>query len=146
LRVRLVTKQREPDVSEASRAMAVVLDKVRSFGGHVDELSSTALVAVFGLDPGDDAVRLAAYAAMAVAQGTAPARREERARPAVRAAIHTERPPVGRLDDVPEIDADAKRAAWAVLDALTGGAEPGIVAVSARSATFLARRFALPPG
>jgi DNA-binding NtrC family response regulator/tetratricopeptide (TPR) repeat protein len=143
LRVRLVAERGQTDVSETSRAMAAILDKVESFGGHIDELSPQGLLAAFGLEPVDDAPRLAAYAAMAVDRLVALARREDPTRPAARMAIHTDRALVGQLDDGAAIDAEARRAACGVLDALAAGAEPGTVMVSAQAATFLARRVEL---
>jgi DNA-binding NtrC family response regulator/tetratricopeptide (TPR) repeat protein len=143
LRVRLGSEPAETDISEAGRAMAAVLDKVRSFGGHIDELSPYGVLAIFGLDPVEDAPQLAAYAAMAIEREAARAGPADSARPAVRVAVHTDRLLVGRHDGGAAIDADAKRAACAVLDTLAAAAEPGVVVVSPQAATFLARRVEL---
>ena len=43
-----------------------LVDKVRSFGGRVEELSAAGFVALFGLDPVEDPVRRAALAALAM--------------------------------------------------------------------------------
>lgn len=50
----LVAPRAQPGSSEASRTLDLVVEKVRSFGGHVDELGATGLVAAFGLEPVDD--------------------------------------------------------------------------------------------
>ena len=52
--------------SQSSRALEGVIAKVQSFGGRVEELTPTGLVAAFGLDPAEDAPRRAAHAAMAI--------------------------------------------------------------------------------
>src|SRR5215471_9480208 len=55
LRVALVSPG-EPDVSlETARALDVVVDKMRTFGGRVEGISPTGALAVFGLETPDDA-------------------------------------------------------------------------------------------
>jgi transcriptional regulator with AAA-type ATPase domain/tetratricopeptide (TPR) repeat protein len=145
LRVRLASESGETDASEASRVMAAVLEKVRSFGGHVDELSVLGLLAAFGLEPVDDAPRLAAYTALAIEKVVARARRDDPARASVIVAIHSDRLLVGRHDAGAVLDADAKREARAALDALMDRAEPGMMVATAPAATLLARRFEVVP-
>jgi hypothetical protein len=123
--------------------MEIILDKVRSFGGQIHELSPTGVLAAFGLEPVEDAPRRAAHAAMAVERAVARARKEDPARPGVKLAIHTAELLVGRVDGVAEMDADAQSAARAMLDALVDPADAGMVVVSASSATFLRRWFDL---
>jgi DNA-binding NtrC family response regulator/tetratricopeptide (TPR) repeat protein len=130
--------------TDASRAMGIVLDKVRSFGGEVEEFSAGGVVAAFGLEPLGDAPRRAAYAALAI-QRVIAARREDPTGRAVELALHAERLPVARLGDALEIDADAKRRAQAVLDALAARADPGAVMVSGEAAALHARRIELVP-
>ena len=60
--------------SPSSRALEGVIAKVHSFGGRVEELAPTGLVAAFGLDPVEDAPRRAAHAAMAIHKLAARAR------------------------------------------------------------------------
>jgi DNA-binding NtrC family response regulator/tetratricopeptide (TPR) repeat protein len=147
LRARLVGTLGELAPSDTIRAMSVVVDKVQSFGGSVDELSPTGLVAAFGLTPGDDATRQAAYAALAIERSVERARREDPARPGVSLTLHTDFLPVGRHALGLEVDADAKRPVLAALTALRGG--PGTVVVTAPVAALLVRRFelvALEPG
>jgi hypothetical protein len=83
LRARLVSSGGEPRSSELSRAMEAVVDKVRSFGGVVDELSPTGLIAAFGLEPVEDALEHAAFAAIAIQTVTASGHQENPARPVV---------------------------------------------------------------
>jgi tetratricopeptide (TPR) repeat protein len=133
-----------PGSMEASRAMDIVLDKVRSFGGKVAELGTTGVVAAFGLEPLEDAPRRAAYAALAIHRVVT----TRGDMPTVQApvlALHTERLPVARLGDSLEIDADARRRAQSILDALADRADPGTTMVSAPATALLARHFELVP-
>src|SRR5262249_47207121 len=52
--------------SQASRALDAIIAKVHNFGGRVEELTPAGLVAVFGLEPAEDAARRAAHAAIAI--------------------------------------------------------------------------------
>jgi len=143
VRVGLVSPRPDPLSSETTRALEAVVDKLRGFGGRVEELSATGVVTSFGLDPVEDAPARAAHAATVVQRLAARARSEDPSRPAAKVVIHTEQLTVGRLGDEIQIDADGRRAAFAVLDAALAAAEPGAVVATAGAATFLARGFAL---
>ncbi len=145
LRARLLSSGGEPRSSDLSRAMEVIVDKVRSFGGVVDELSPTGLIAAFGLEPVEDALEHAAFAAIAIQTVAARGHQENPARPVVTLALHTELAKVGRHREGLAVDGDAKRLARAVLEALGEPAEAGTVVVSPQAATLLARRFELVP-
>ena len=149
LQARLVARGVEPEAAVLRRAMEVAVEKVRSFGGHVEALAAMSLVAVFGLEPMEDAPRYAASAAMAIQKVAARAHDEEPGWPAVVLAIHTAQVPVGRHSGGHAVDADAKQAPVAALGALGDRAEPGTVVVSAAAAPLLARCFelaaAIPP-
>jgi hypothetical protein len=125
--------------------MEVMVDKVQSFGGVVDELSATGLIAAFGLAPVEDALEHAAFAAVAIQKIASRAREENPTRPAVTLALHTELTRVGRHREGVSVDGDAKRPAWAVLEGLAEQAETGTVVVSPQTAALLARRFELVP-
>jgi len=143
VRVGLVSPRPDPPSSETTRALEAVVDKLRVFGGRVEELSATGVVAAFGLDTVENAPERAALAATVVRRLAARAREEDSARPAARVAVHTEQLVVGRLGDRMEIDADGRRAALTVLDAALAAAEPGAVLATSAAATFLARGFTL---
>ena len=134
-----------PGAVDASRFMETVLDKIQSFGGQVDELSARRAVAAFGLEPEEDAPQHAAHVALALLKAGTRARASDPTRPLPRLAIHTDMVVVGRLGDRVQLDADSRRAARAVLDALIELAEPGTSVVSGGAALFLARRFELVP-
>ena len=144
LRARLAADPAGPDSMDPSRAIQIVLDKVRSFGGTLDEIGASEVSAAFGLEPLDDAPRLAAYAALAIQRAVA-AGRGDLGLPGVALALHTKRLPVARVGDVIEVDADAKRRVEEVLEELANRAAPGVTLVSAQGAALLARRFELVP-
>ena len=145
LSVALQSGEAAPGTADTSRFMETVLDKIQSFGGQVDELSARRAVAAFGLEPEEDAPQHAAHVALALLKAGARARASDPTRPLPRLAIHTDMVVVGRLGDRVQLDADSRRAAHAVLDALIELAEPGTSVVSGGAALFLARRFELVP-
>ncbi|MGH7322768.1 MAG: sigma 54-interacting transcriptional regulator, partial [Candidatus Rokuibacteriota bacterium] len=130
---------------DTNRALEVLVEKTRSFGGRVEELSRTGIVAAFGVEPVEDAPRRAAHAAMAIQRISERARQINPERAAVAVSIHTGEFPVGQVGGAPQIDLGAKREAWIALQALIEGAEPDTIVVSAATAPMLARRFDLVP-
>ena len=127
--------------SQSSRALESVIAKVQSFGGRVEELTPTGLVAAFGLDPAEDAPRRAAHAAMAIQKLAARAREANGREPDVVIGLHVAPVLIGRVGPRIEIDAGAKRAQWPVLDQLLEGRAPGETVASGEAGTFLERRF-----
>ncbi|MBI3624638.1 MAG: AAA family ATPase [Candidatus Rokubacteria bacterium] len=123
----------------------MLVDKVQSFGGRVEEMSPTGIVAAFGLEPVEDAPRRAVHAAMAIHNAAERAGRIETESSPVKIGIHVGQFLVGQAAGGPEIDLDAKRQAWAVLDALLARGEPATTVISGAAATFLERRFHLVP-
>ena len=67
---------------ELSRVQEAIIEKVQSFGGTVDDLSATGLVAAFGIAPVEEALQHAAFAALALNKIALRAREENQARPA----------------------------------------------------------------
>jgi DNA-binding NtrC family response regulator/tetratricopeptide (TPR) repeat protein len=128
---------------DAGRVIEILVEKVQSFGGRVEELGRAGIVAAFGLDQVEDAPRRAAHAAMAIQKISERARRTNPERPAVRVGLHTSQFPVGQAGGVAEIDPGAKREAWAVLATLTAGPEPDTILLSSAAAALLERRFEL---
>ena len=145
VRGRLVPARIEARASEGGRGMEIVLDKVRSFGGQVSDVSVTGILAAFGLEPVEDAPRRAAHASLAIARAVARAREGDPSHPEVQVGIHTAEVPVARVDGDLVMDADARDAASAVLDALLDRAAAGGVLVSTSTAAFLRRWFDLAP-
>jgi DNA-binding NtrC family response regulator/tetratricopeptide (TPR) repeat protein len=129
--------------SQASRALDAVIAKVHSFGGYVEELTPTSLVAAFGLEPAEDAPRRAAHTAMAIQKEAARARNGGEEVPEVTIGLHVAPLLIGRLGPRIEIDGAAKRAQWPVLDLLLQAGAVGETVTSAAAAPFLDRRFEL---
>jgi DNA-binding NtrC family response regulator/tetratricopeptide (TPR) repeat protein len=127
----------------ASRALEVLVDKVQSFGGRVEELSPAGVFAAFGLDPVEDAPTRAAHAAMAILKAAERARRAGTEPLAVTMGIHVGQVLVGQAGGSSQIDAEAKRRAWAALEELVSSAPQDATVVSEAAATFLERRFDL---
>jgi len=127
--------------SDKGPALDVVVDKLKSFGARIDELSPTSVGAVFGMEPVEDAPRRAAHAAMAMQNAAARGRDGEPF--TVTTAIHVAQVQVGQVGSDLQIDAVAKRIEWMVLDPLLAAARTGSLVASPAAAPFLARRFTL---
>ncbi len=143
LRATLITPDADEELPDTSRALDVLLDKLRAFGGRIEELSPRGVGAVFGLEPVEDAPRRAAHAAMAIQKAAERGRRGEGEPFSVKIGIHVGQVLVGQASAGIEIDASAKHAQWTVLDALLASASPDSTRLSAAAATFLERRFDL---
>jgi DNA-binding NtrC family response regulator/tetratricopeptide (TPR) repeat protein len=145
LRASLAVAPAEDDLAETSRALELLVDKIHTFGGRVEELGQTGLDASFGLEPIEDAPRRAANAAMAILKAAERARERRGEILPVRIGMHTAPYMIGQISGAPQIDQAAKRQAGAILDALVEVAEPDSAVVSGATVPFLERRFALTP-
>jgi transcriptional regulator with AAA-type ATPase domain/tetratricopeptide (TPR) repeat protein len=128
---------------DTSDALEAAIEKVRLFGGRVEELSPGAIAATFGIEPVENAAHRAALAARAIMKAAHRAREGEHA--ASKLAIHVASVLVGHVDGVARIELDSKRALCDVLEALTNEAGPGSITVSAAARAFLERRLELVP-
>ena len=131
--------------SQSSGALEAILAKVQSFGGRLEELSPTGLVAAFGLDGVDDAPRCAARAALAIHRDGQRAREHGGPALAMTIGLHIASVLIGRLGPRIEISAEAKRVHWPTLERLIGEREPDETVVTAAAEPFLERRFELKP-
>jgi DNA-binding NtrC family response regulator/tetratricopeptide (TPR) repeat protein len=131
--------------SRASRTLDVIVAKVHSFGGRIEELTPTSLVAVFGLEPTEDFPRRAAHAALSISRSMQ--RDHEPGRTAFDAivAMHAAMLSIAHIGSRVELDAHAKRAPWEMLERLRHVAVAGAPLVSAAMAPYLERRFELVP-
>src|SRR5438094_2726538 len=145
LRADLVTSSSVRAMSDAGPVLETLVEKVQSFGGQVEEVSPRGLVAVFGLEPIEDAPRRAAHAALAIQKIAAHAGRSSAEFQGVRVGLHAGEFLVARVASAVRIDHEAKREAWTQLEAFVGKAEAGTVLVSGATRPFLARRFVLVP-
>jgi len=132
-------------VAENSVALETLVEKVESFGARVEELTPTRVVAAFGLDGVEDALRRAAHAALAIHNAIERSHRDGRPLPRVEVGLHTALMLVGRRGPRVVIDGDSGRAERLVLERLLGGGPPGETVVSAAAAPLLERRFELAP-
>ena len=122
-----------------------MIDKLQTFGGRVEEVTPTSVVASFGVDPVEDAPRRAAHAAMVIHKRAERAREDKSRTPGVKIGIHVAQVLVGRSASRIDIDAEAKRAQGPVLDQLLQTIGPDETVASAAAAPFLERRFELVP-
>jgi DNA-binding NtrC family response regulator/tetratricopeptide (TPR) repeat protein len=129
---------------DTGRVIEALLEKARSLGGRVEELGASGFVALFGLDPVEDAMRRAALAAVAMQRAAQRAAGGDPG-PAIRIGIDLGSFLLGRLPDASLVDPEDKRMALGAMGALLETAEPGTVVVSAAGAPFLARGFDLMP-
>jgi len=118
---------------------------VHGFGGRVEELTATSLVAVFGLEPTEGAPRHAALAALAIQRDAQRTREMGETASEVMIALHAATFAIGRAGSRIEIDAAARRVQWGVLDQLLRTTGPSETVASAAAAIFLERRFELVP-
>jgi transcriptional regulator with AAA-type ATPase domain/tetratricopeptide (TPR) repeat protein len=145
VRAALVVPEGNEAHSDAARGLETIIDKARSFGGRIDEVSAKGIGVVFGLEPTEDAPLRAAHASMAMQKAAERAREDGGERFALRIAVHVGNVMVARAGSDAEIDGDAKRAEWLVIEALLGASAPGTTVVSPPAAVFLQRRFKLEP-
>jgi transcriptional regulator with AAA-type ATPase domain/tetratricopeptide (TPR) repeat protein len=141
LRASLLAPSAPEALLETNRALELLLDKVRSFGGTIEGRGPTGIAAAFGLDPTEDAPSRAAHAAMAIVNAVTRARQDAGTGPAIKVAVHTSQILVGRGTGAPELDLAGKQGALIVLNTLIerGGADS--VMVSDATAPFLTRGF-----
>ena len=132
-------------LADTGGVLPELADKVRAFGATIQEMSPLSLVAVFGLEPVEDASQRAALAAIALRKTVERDQGADPRAPAVRVAVHVAHLLVGRFGGAMEIELEGKREAWRVLAEVGARADPGSVLVSEAAAPLLERRFELAP-
>jgi len=138
----LRVKHVESPTVDVGRALEVAGEKVRAFGGRIEETSPTGVIAVFGLEPVDNAASHAALAALAI-QNAASRARTAGSDGGVVCAIHCADHLVAHHDAAPVIGIDGKAATWSILERMVAAGASGAIVVSSPVAPFLVRRFAL---
>lgn len=129
---------------ERAHVLEQIAAKVSGFGARVIEAGATRVRAAFGLDVVEDAAIHAAHAAFAVHRTVGASLQPAPAPLQVRVGLHVEEMLVGRLGDRVELDADGRRAAQDVLDAILQSTGSSVVA-SPAIRPLLERRFDLEP-
>ncbi len=145
LRADLVPPPGERPSLDPSRQLELIIEKVKTFGGRVEELSPTGIVAVFGLEPIEDAPKRAALTAVAIQKAVEHALSGHGQKVETKVAIHAGDFLVGFGDETARIDLEAKRQAWTFLEALMARAEPDALVVSGAAALLLERHLDLVP-
>ena len=141
LRVKL---GRSSGVDLPSTTLELVAEKVRSFGGRIEEAEPSGVIAAFGLEPVENPPSHAALAALAIQNAIAEAQSGGVTVDAV-AAIHCANHLVFTREGSERIALDAKMATWSVLDRLAATGSASTPVVSAQAAAFLRSRFYLEP-
>jgi DNA-binding NtrC family response regulator len=126
-------------------ALQVLIEKAESFGGRVEALGPLGLVAVFGLEPIEDAPRRAAHAAIAMRKAAQRQQPTSTESVGLKIALHASPGLVGQVALTLVIDVEATVRAHAVLEGLVRAAERDAILVSAAAARMLERRFTLVP-
>ena len=139
LRAALAAPEAPEALLETNRALELLRDKIRSFGGTIEGRSPTGVAAAFGLDPTEDAPSRAAHAAMAIVKAVVRARQEVGTGPEVRVAVHTSQALVGQGTGAAELDLESRQTALLVLNGLLERSAADTVTVSAATASFLTR-------
>jgi DNA-binding NtrC family response regulator len=129
--------------ANVARTLMEIADKIHSFGGQIEESNLTGLIAVFGLEPLDNAPSHAALAALAVHGATAHDRSASSGRIDAVIAIDCGDHLVRRQDAIFNIAVSGKAVTWPVLEDLVAVETPGATVVTAAVVPFVARRFAL---
>ncbi|HTO12924.1 MAG TPA: sigma 54-interacting transcriptional regulator [Candidatus Binatia bacterium] len=136
-----------PDAGlETARALEVMVEKARTFGGALEGIGPIGIVAAFGVDAAGDAADRAAHAAMAMVKAIERARREEGAELGLKIGVHATGAVVGVTASDAALDMDERRDLWPLLDELVEQAPLDGILVSAAAAPLLTRRFELAPG
>ena len=132
----------QPEISDwiLNEDLQLALDKSLTFGGRTEALSQKYFVAVFGLQPVEDAPHRAANAALAIQRAVT---RQHARVTVVKLAIHTVSGLIGNVQGAPSIDTSSRENARSVLDTVMRTSVPGIVTVTKGAAVFLERRFRL---
>jgi transcriptional regulator of acetoin/glycerol metabolism/tetratricopeptide (TPR) repeat protein len=124
---------------EPAAVMPELIEKLTSFGARIEQFTPSELVAVFGIDPTEDAARRAVLAAHAMLQAL---RRFEGDRHG-RFAVHVGSYLIARSGAITGMDAHARRQASDIASALIQQAGPDQVVVDAAAARFLERHFTM---
>jgi DNA-binding NtrC family response regulator/tetratricopeptide (TPR) repeat protein len=136
------------DVSAVSATahLDFISQKVSSFGGRVEDLTTSGLLAAFGSDGVDDGPGRASDAALAMCRTLVRVSGETgRGAPKIRVAIHVTPLLAARVAGEVRIDVAAKRDAAAAMETLATQSEPGAITLTDAALPFLSRRYRIEP-
>jgi len=124
----------------AHKALNIMIEKIRSFGGRIDGQGAKTLFAVFGLDPVEDPAFFAAHSAGVIRHAA-----RQAGVVSVTLGLHSADIAVRDDGDNPLLDSEACRRAWNALDTQMDGVPPGTIVATQAVAGLLQRRFILTP-
>jgi DNA-binding NtrC family response regulator/tetratricopeptide (TPR) repeat protein len=124
----------------------LLVQKVESFGGRIEDAGPARIVAAFGVDPAEDAPRRAALAGMAIQNALGRFHPPRRSRVTVTVGIHADQCPVAEVGGQARVDADAKSRMLAQLELLVAGTESDAVLVTRGTRPLLGPRFDVEGG
>jgi len=143
LRIDLVPGAGPEGLSDTGRALDELLDKIQSFGGRIEELGRSSVIAAFGVEqPVEDAAIRAALAGLAAQRMASEGRAGDRVH-ALRCSVHAAGVATRQAGSITFVDAADKQAALYALEGLMPAL--GTIAVSDDAAPLLRRRFSLVP-
>src|SRR5499427_186165 len=146
LRAAMVGGHGADEIAAASNMLlAAAVEKIRSFGGRVEEVSSTAIEGSFGVEPLDDAARCAALTALAIRMSMARAQGPGLPPVGLHVLIHTSAVRIGHAGGAARIDRESKILLAGALDLLAATGSNGPILATAATAAFLGRQFVLEP-
>lgn len=145
LRAEIVPFTSEHRPADLGRPLPAIVEKVQAFGGRIEELAATRVVAAFGVEPVEDAPRRAANAALAIRKAAERARAGDEEPWAVKLAIHAQEVTVGRMTGATVLDDASRQEAWTALASLAADAAADDVVVSEALTSVLERRFDVAP-
>jgi len=143
LQVMLASDTERGPSSAAQRLVQTALGKVQSLGGGIEERAADGFIAVFGLEPVEDACARAVHAALAMQNAAQRAREHDAQAPALTCLLHAGLLPAGAAGGRLLIDMHARHRARVVLEHLSSGAEAGSLVVSESAVPLIERRFQL---
>src|SRR3989442_1094566 len=124
---------------ELAAMIADLIQLATSFGARIEQFSPSELVAVFGIDPMEDAARRAVLVAQAMLQALLRSDDKRHGRFAVHVGSYF----IARAGIVTGLDAHAHRQAADAVSGLLGQARPDEILVDPAAARLLERHFAL---
>ncbi|HET8579087.1 MAG TPA: sigma 54-interacting transcriptional regulator [Methylomirabilota bacterium] len=127
--------------AELGRDFGLVVQKVESFAGRIEDAGASRIVAAFGVEPTEDAARRAALAALAIQNALARRLNSEGGSAIARIAIHADQCLVGNVGGRQQLDVDAKQRMMAICDGLGEHRAVNRVVVSPQARSLLGPRF-----
>jgi class 3 adenylate cyclase len=129
-------------IGSSPRAVERLLDTIAALGGRPVEIGPDTLMAVFGVEPSEDAPVRAIQAALAVRRA-ADRTRQDGQQLVVRTAVHLADVLVGEGERRREVAIDAEHPARAVLDRLLLESDGDAILGSPETMPYLERHFVL---